>query len=97
MAEIHIDYIKLFGYIETLEELKNGTNYTIYCTSYFLNHSRGKMFQKTNEFYEKLMSIEEKMIEIIENTIDALMNVLLEFGEAEKEAIEALMENNLMR
>lgn len=87
LLEIKIDFDKLENAIAYLNTLEKGTGYDIYCTSDFINHSRGKMYKKTNEFYKKLMAVEDAMIEIIEGTKQALTNAGIEFEKAEDEII----------
>ncbi|MBD5096184.1 MAG: hypothetical protein HDT40_04110 [Lachnospiraceae bacterium] len=87
LLEIKIDFDKLELSIACLNMLEKGTGYSLYCTSDLINHSRGKMYKKTNEFYEKLMSVEDTMIEIIKGTKQALTNAGVEFEKSETEII----------
>lgn len=87
MAEIKVEFDKLQASIIGLSILEKGTGYSLYCTSDFINHSRGKMYKKTNEFYEKLMAVEDTMIEIIKGTKQALTNAGVEFKKSETEII----------
>lgn len=83
MAEIKVNYSELHFALIAMKSLQKSTGYGIYCTSDFLNHSRGKMFEQTNEFYRKLMEVEEVLIEIIKDTIVALNNAGVEFAATE--------------
>lgn len=87
LLEIKIDFDKLEFAIACLNTLEKETGYSIYCTSEFINHSRGKMYKKTNEFYEKLMEVEDTMIEIIKGTKQVLTNAGVEFEKSETEII----------
>lgn len=87
MLEILLNYAELNIAIVTLGVLEKGTGHSIYCTSDFLNHSRGKMFHKTNELYAKLMQIEDALIEIVYRTRIALNNAGVEFELTEQELI----------
>lgn len=84
MAEIKVDYNELSTAIRELQDLESGTGYSLYSTAYFINHSRGKMYQKTNELYAKLMEIEDALIEVIKNTKEAFINAGVEFEAMEK-------------
>ncbi len=90
MDEIEIKYDKLLSSIVCLNMLEKGTGYSIYCTSDFINHNRGKMYKKTNEFYEKLMEVEKTLIEIIKSTKQVLTNAGIEFEKAEDEIINII-------
>ncbi len=90
MGEIKINFDMLEFSIACLNTLENGTGYSIYCTSDFINHSRGKMYKKTNEFYRKLMEVEDTMIEIIKSTKQVLTNAGVEFEKSEYKIINIL-------
>lgn len=87
MIEIKINYDELNFAILGLKVLEEGTGYSIYSTADFLNHSRGKMFNSTNEMYAKLMEIENVLIETIKRTNKALNNAGVSFEVTENELI----------
>lgn len=90
MIEIKINFDKLQLSIACLNKLENGTGYSVYCTSDFINHSRGKMYKKTNEFYKKLMEVEQTLIDIVGSTKQVLTNAGVEFEKSETEIINIL-------
>lgn len=85
MNEILLNYDELSIAILGLKLLQMKTGCGIYQTSEFINHSRGKMFERTNELYERLMKIEAVFIEIVEKTKEALTYGGIEFESTEKE------------
>lgn len=89
MDEIKIKFDKFEASIARLNTLEKGTGYSVYCTSEFINHSRGKMYKKTNEFYEKLMEVEKTLIEIIKSTKQVLTNGV-EYEKSETEIINII-------
>lgn len=90
MDEIKINFDKLEVSIACLNTLEKGTGYSVYCTSDFINHSRGKMCKKTNEFYKKLMEVEDALIEIIKGTKQVLTNAGVEFEKSKDEIINII-------
>ena len=82
-----MEFNKLQASIACLNTLEKGTGYSIYCTSEFINHSRGKMYKETNEFYKKLMEVEDTLIGIIKSTKQVLTNAGVEFKKSETEII----------
>ncbi len=85
MPEIKVEYNQIKLSVEALQRLLNGTGYSQYCISKFLNQSNGKMCDSTNEFYSKLMETESILLSIIEKTTQALKNAGISFNNADQE------------
>lgn len=87
MSEIKLDSRELIVAIVMLKKIQKGTGYNIYPTADFINHSRGDMFDCTNDLYRKLMEIEKILVEIVRKTNSAFINAGIEFENADLKAV----------
>ena len=94
MPEIRVGFDELSNALYKLDLLKNGTGYSIYPTSEFINHSKGNMNEKTNEFYKMLMDIEKELVEMVSKTAEVFDNAGIEFMETENK-LKSIMESQI--
>jgi len=82
--EIMINVLNLHSLEKNLERLsEKGTGKKIYCTSKFINYSKGETADSFNELYAELAKIEDLIVDSMKTTVDEMKMVITDFAKVD--------------